>query len=189
MEQILRPQDKIEKAPLSRLFPAEGTNLYRILNDPAYKSAFHARLQTYNPFVVAFYRLGLLPLFGASRTVMLLTTRGRKTGKLRQTPVGYFRIDGLIYLFSAWGRASNWYRNLQENPQSLSIQIGLRKWPVRAELLENPAEIQATLQRFISGSPAAAHELFGWDPQHDTFEHADFSPVIKDVLIVWFVER
>ncbi len=94
-----------EGTPLQRevrKFPLEGTNLHRILFDPQHRKAFHAQLKLHNPLVVRLYRIDLLPLFGASRTVMLLTTCGRKSGKLRSTPIGYFRIVGFLYRFSTW---------------------------------------------------------------------------------------
>ncbi len=78
-----------EATPLQRevrKFPLEGTNLHRILFDPQHQKAFHAQLKMYNPLVVSLYRIDLLPLFGASRTVMLLTTRGRKSGNYAARP-------------------------------------------------------------------------------------------------------
>lgn len=173
----------------SRKFPLEGTNLARVMHDPQHRKSFHAQLKQYNPFIVALYKIGLLPLFGAARTVMLLTTRGNKSGKLRSTPIGYFRIGGCIYLFSAWGKGTGWYRNIVANPRDVWIQIGMRKLPARAEALEEPAEIQGILEQFVTESPAQAHTLFGWEPSHDQIISADFSEVIDRVLIVRFIEK
>ena len=67
-------------------------------------------------------------------TTLLLTTRGRKSGKLRRTALIYGR-DGSNYLVVASnGGAPNhplWYRNLVENPQ-VEIQVGPDKFTVRA---------------------------------------------------------
>jgi deazaflavin-dependent oxidoreductase (nitroreductase family) len=172
-----------------RAFPTEGTNLARILSDPQHRQSFHAQLKKYNPMVVAFYRIGLLPLFGVSRTVMLLTTKGKKSGKLRSTPIGYFKIGGIIHLFSAWGKSTAWYKNMLANPNEVWIQIGMRKCPVIAQTLEEPAEIQRTLTQFITESPSQARYLFGWDPDRDQMDAADFSLVINRVLLVRFVEK
>lgn len=169
------------------VFPTAGTNLDRVLNDPGFRREFHARLKTYNPFVVALYRAGLLPLFGVARTVMLLTTLGRNSRKPRHTPIGYFRIGGVVHIFSAWGRGANWYKNLAADPLHVSIQIGMRKQPARAEILEDPAEIRRTLGQFIHEQPAHAHDLFGWEPGSDRIETADFSVFERDVLIVRFI--
>jgi deazaflavin-dependent oxidoreductase (nitroreductase family) len=173
----------------TRVFPAQGTNLAKILTDPQHRRAFHAQLKRYNPFIAAFYKSGLLPLFGISRTVMLLTTRGRKSGKLRSTPIGYFRIGGIIHLFSAWGMDASWYKNLAASPDEVWIQIGMRKWPVLAEIIDNPDEIMRTLAQFINESPATAHYLFGWEPNQDQLDRCDFSQIINGVLIVRFIQK
>ncbi len=172
-----------------RKFPLEGTNLHKILYDPQHRQAFHAQLKRYNPLMALLYKVGLLPLFGVSRNVMLLTTRGRKSGKLRNTPIGYFRIGGVIHLFSAWGRHTAWYKNLVANPRDVTLQIGMRKFPATAQALEDPAEILRTIEQFVTESPAQAQYLFGWDPARDRMECADFSEVIQRVLIVRFREN
>ena len=97
--------------------PDKETNLDKIHPDQQYRLSFHGQLKRYNPLVVGLYRAGLLPLFGDSRTVMLRTTRGKKSGKLRTTPIGYFRIGGALYLFSAWGKGTSWYKNMLANPK------------------------------------------------------------------------
>jgi deazaflavin-dependent oxidoreductase (nitroreductase family) len=170
--------------PAGRVFPIAGTNLARLLYEPEFKHTFHARLKTYNPWMVAFYRIGLLPLFGAARTVMLLITRGRKSGAVRYTPIGYFCIWGIIYIFSPWGKSSQWYKNLAANPGDAVVQIGWRRQPVRAQAVEDPAEIRRTLAQFVAESPEEAGYLFGWDAGRDRIEDADFSPIIENVLIV-----
>jgi deazaflavin-dependent oxidoreductase (nitroreductase family) len=170
-----------------RSFPIAGTNLERLLTEPDYRRDFHARLKTFNPMIVALYRVGLLPLFGAARTVMLLTTLGRRSHKPRRTPIGYFRIGGVIHVFSAWGKGASWYKNLAAHPEAVSIQIGSRVQAARAEILKDPDEMQRTLAQFVGEQPAQAGYLFGWDPARDRLDTADFSAIIRDVLIVRFV--
>ena len=181
-------QTDLENAAEKKRYPVEGSNIYRILNDEAFRREFHIKLKKSNPLIVVLYRIGLLPLFGASRSVMLLTTRGRKSGKLRSTPIGYFRIGGVVHLFSAWGSSTAWYRNLEAHPDEVWIQIGLKKTRVRAQALTDPAEIQQTLEQFVRESPAEAKYIFGWDPEQDSFERADFSDVVQRVLILRLTE-
>jgi len=175
--------------PAGRGFPTQGTNLYKILHDPQHRQKFHAQLKRYNPMIVGLYRLGLLPLFGASRTVMLLTTRGCKSGKIRRTPIGYFRIGGVVHLFSAWGKRTGWYANLTAYPEAVRIQVGLRERAVEAHILQDPWEKRRTLEQFLRESPAEAKYLFGWDPVSDKIETSDFSEVFEQVLMVRFVEK
>jgi deazaflavin-dependent oxidoreductase (nitroreductase family) len=60
------------------------------------------------------YALGLGPIIG--RLVLLLTTRGRKTGLLRVTPLQYEQIEGKYYVGSAFGTRTDWYRNILADP-------------------------------------------------------------------------
>lgn len=185
-QSILSDIDKTQL--IIRKYPLEGTNLYKVLCDSQHRLSFHAQLKTYNPLVVFIYRIGVLPLLGVSRTVMLLTTRGRKSGKLRTTPIGYFRIGGVIHLFSAWGKNASWYKNMIAYPMDVWIQIGLHRFPVLAQILEKPPEPWSTIEQFLNESPIQAHYLFGWEPGRDRIERADFSEVIQRVTIIRFIE-
>jgi deazaflavin-dependent oxidoreductase (nitroreductase family) len=138
---------------------------------------------------VALYRLGVLPLLGAGKTTMILTTRGRRSGQLRRFPVGYFRIAGKIHLLSGWGARANWYKNILAHPDDVSLQIGFKHVAVHAHILQDPLEIKHTLETLVVESPADAQRLFGWDRQNDRLEAADFSPLIEHVIFVRFTER
>jgi deazaflavin-dependent oxidoreductase (nitroreductase family) len=65
---------------------------------------------------------------------LLLTTRGRRTGKLRRTALIYGR-DGDRYLVvaSVGGSARHpaWYLNLLEHPE-VQVQVGAERFPARA---------------------------------------------------------
>jgi len=65
---------------------------------------------------------------------LLLTTRGRKTGKLRRTAL-IFGVDGERYLLvaSVGGAAKNpaWYLNLVANPE-VELQVRAEKFKGRA---------------------------------------------------------
>jgi deazaflavin-dependent oxidoreductase (nitroreductase family) len=71
---------------------------------------------------------------------LVLTTVGRKTGAERQTPVGWFPGDGGSWLIvaSAAGAAGNpaWYYNLAAHPDRVTVDVGGRSVPVRAEQLD-----------------------------------------------------
>ena len=180
-------QDKPET--VYRVFPLPDTNLAKILSGSEYRQKFHANLKTWNPVIVFLYRIGLLPLLGISKTVMLLITKGCKSGKTRYTPIGYFTIGGEKYLFSAWGRKTGWYRNLTANPGAVTILIGIKKHSVRPVEITVPDIINQTLEKLIIESPEVAKYLFGWDPQTDQISQSDFSPIIERVLIMKFLPQ
>ncbi|MBA3653289.1 MAG: nitroreductase family deazaflavin-dependent oxidoreductase [Actinobacteria bacterium] len=66
--------------------------------------------------------------------ILLLTTTGRKTGKLRQLPLIYQpHGDDLVVVASNAGRPHHpaWYRNLQDDPH-VSIRVGGDERPMVA---------------------------------------------------------
>lgn len=59
----------------------------------------------------------------------------------------------------------------------------------RTQVLADPAEVQRTLEQFVSESPAAARYLLGWDADHDRIADADFSLIIQTVVMIRFIKR
>jgi deazaflavin-dependent oxidoreductase (nitroreductase family) len=169
-----------------RAFPARDTKLFELLNNPQFKKNFHDRLQSANRFMAFFYKIRLLPLFGMGKQVMLLTTKGRSSQKWRDFPIGYYLIDGVVCVFSGWGKSANWYKNIIVNPKDVYLQIGFRRFHVVPRVVEGDEELQKTFERFIICCPKGAQQLIGWDPQRDSLETADFSMMIEKVMVVKF---
>src|SRR5689334_16188521 len=73
-------------------------------------------------------------MFGGK--VLLLTTRGSKSGKERTVPVMYF-YDGAnrVVIASAGGSAEHpaWYKNLRRHA-NVTVEIKGRRYPARAEV-------------------------------------------------------
>ncbi|MBM3897498.1 MAG: nitroreductase family deazaflavin-dependent oxidoreductase [Thaumarchaeota archaeon] len=85
---------------------------------------------------VAMYKLsgGRLGTRVLGVSILLLTVKGRKTGKQRTTPLMYFRDGDNILLVASKGghpRHPEWYVNLAANPDVM-VQIGPEKLPMRA---------------------------------------------------------
>ena len=75
-------------------------------------------------------KLGRLP-------VILLTTRGRKTGAERTVPVVPFRDGDQLYVVASMGGQPQhpaWYFNLEANPD-VEVQVGADRYHARAEIL------------------------------------------------------
>ena len=68
--------------------------------------------------MVPLFRLGFGPFIGNPLTgyIMVLKTTGRKTGKIRHTPVNYAILEGRIYCVSGFRQGSDWYHNLRAQP-------------------------------------------------------------------------
>jgi deazaflavin-dependent oxidoreductase (nitroreductase family) len=72
-------------------------------------------------------------------TILLLTTRGRKSGELRTTPLIH-RVDGerWVVVASKGGSPHNpiWFENLIANPDDIEIEIPGERIAVRASVAE-----------------------------------------------------
>jgi deazaflavin-dependent oxidoreductase (nitroreductase family) len=163
--------------------------LYELLNDAQFKKNFHARLQGSNRFMVFFYKIRLLPLLGLGKQMMLLTTQGRTSHKQRDFPIGYYLIDGVVHVFSGWGKNANWYKNIIANPQDVFLQVGFDRFQAIPEFVEDSDEKRHAIERLIACCPDGASHLIGWDPQIDKIETADFSQMIDKVMVVRFHKR
>jgi len=67
--------------------------------------------------------------------VLLLTTTGRKSGRSRTMPLGYFKHDGAYVIIASNSGSDHhpgWYYNLKSNPFA-KIQIKANHTTVRAE--------------------------------------------------------
>ena len=86
--------------------------------------------------------------------VLLLTTIGRKTGKTRVTPLGYFEHDGYyVICASNAGFDTNpaWFHNLKSHPQ-VELQIGSKHLTAMAEPA-NPALRQDLWTDLVKRAP------------------------------------
>jgi deazaflavin-dependent oxidoreductase (nitroreductase family) len=78
-------------------------------------------------FMVPMFRLGFGPFFGNPLTgyIMVMKVIGRKTGKVRFTPVNYAIHKGDVYCISGGRATSDWFRNLLANPEVDLILPGI----------------------------------------------------------------
>ena len=74
------------------------------------------------------------------RSLLLLTTKGAKTGDERTSPLAYSRDrDRLVVIASKGGAPTNpaWYHNLRTHPD-VTVEVGPEKFPARAEIAGEP---------------------------------------------------
>jgi deazaflavin-dependent oxidoreductase (nitroreductase family) len=91
---------------------------------------------------VGLYRIGLADQLG--RSTLLLTTRGRKTGRRRTAALNYLTEGDVTYVLSGMGPSSDWLRNLQADPD-VRVQIGRRCFDARADVLVDSVEHRRVL--------------------------------------------
>lgn len=92
--------------------------------------------------------------------VLLLTTTGRKSGKIHTTPLGRFEhAEGYVIVASNAGLPENpaWYYNLKSNPQ-VTVQVLDKVFPATAEILTGEARAQAWRQVIATAPSYAGYE-------------------------------
>jgi deazaflavin-dependent oxidoreductase (nitroreductase family) len=90
----------------------------------------------------------------AGLNILLLTTTGRKRGKQRTTPLGYFEHDdGYVITASNAGadKHPGWFLNLRDKPQ-VQIQIKDKEMRATAQVVE-PGLRKELWARLVSLSP------------------------------------
>ena len=119
---------------------------------------------------VIFYRIGL-PLFGDF--VLLLTTTGRKSGKLRYTPVEYRCEPGTgdFIIMAGWGGNTDWRKNIEANPHVL-VQAGRRKFKAVAERLTD-REVADWLAETVRVNPRSADIWSRWAGEPVTLDRPE----------------
>ena len=122
--------------------------------------------------MVALYRRGLGRIVGG--WLLLLTTRGRRSGRQYTTPIGYVAADpsGLphppgvvIYLFRAAPGGADWLANLRAQPE-VKVRIGLYHYQAQASILRGERQRRQALAGYLHGRtvPArAARRAFSLD--------------------------
>lgn len=90
--------------------------------------------------------------------VLLLTTTGRKSGKKRTTPLGFFDYDGGYVITASaiafLGHPPDWFVNLKSNPQVM-VQIKDRVMTAVAEEAESDLRNQLW-EQLIEQAPSYA---------------------------------
>jgi F420H(2)-dependent quinone reductase len=105
---------------------------------------------------VTFYRLwgNLSPL---NWNKLVLTTRGRKTGRQLATPLLFLETDGKLYVVASFGGSDAppaWYLNLSSDP-NVQLERGWSRAPYRARTL-SADEKQVIWPRLVALYPAYA---------------------------------
>ena len=107
---------------------------------------------------VYIYRLRLSWLLG--HRFLLLTHKGRKTGKIRHTVLEVIRYDqntGECIVVAAYGENADWYRNIQANP-AIELRIGRDRYAPTQRFLTHD-EVYTEFSDYEHRHPFAARNL------------------------------
>lgn len=91
--------------------------------------------------------------------IILVTTRGAKTGKLRKIPLMKVEHDGEYLLVASVGGAPKnpvWYHNLKADPTAVTIQDGPEPWDADIRELPEGPERDEWWARAVAAFPPYA---------------------------------
>lgn len=110
-----------------------------------------------NPIVALLLRSPLH--FLASKSLMVVTFWGRKSGKQYSTPVRYLRVDNTIVSFSSDGTA--WWRNLRNGAKANLLVEGDNIECTTTVIEHNEVKVREWLEYYFKQFPqdAAYHDV------------------------------
>ena len=107
------------------------------------------------------YRFNLGWLLG--HRVLLLTHRGRRSGRIYRIPLEVIRYDAATeesIVVSAWGEKADWYRNIEANP-AMEIRIGRKRYVPEQRFLA-PEEVYAEIVAYERHHPLLVRTIPRW---------------------------
>lgn len=93
-------------------------------------------------YAVPAVRLGLAPLHANPITGswLLLRTTGRRSGRIREAPLGYAIVDGAVYVSAGFGRGAYWFRNIEADSR-VEVLLPTLAFAGTAEEVTDPDEL------------------------------------------------
>lgn len=107
-------------------------------------------------------RTGFGPLLSTpvSGSMLLLRTVGRKSGLIREAPLGYALVDGRIVVIAGYGRKADWFRNALANPEVEVVLPGARLRGRAAEITD-PEERLAAFRTAVEAMALVGYLTLG----------------------------
>lgn len=117
-----------------------------------------------------------------SRSLMLITFTGRKSGRRYTTPVRYVRLDGIVRCFTS--SENLWWRNLRGGAV-VSLRIEGRERSYHATAIDDdPPRIRAALQHYLALFPQdAAYHGIRLNPDKSLLAE-DLERATRDAVVV-----
>ena len=146
---------------------------YRRVVEPGALKALRHVFHQMNRGMVLLWRLGLGGLAdvwpqGFGRLLVIEHT-GRRSGSRYHTPVNYTIVGDDIYCVAAFGKHTDWYRNLLATPNT-AVWLPDGRWEVSVTDVSDDPPRTDLMRRVLIDSGFAAH-LFGLHPHHISDEN------------------
>ena len=115
-----------------------------------------------------------------SNGMMLITIKGRKTGKTYTTPVGYYVKNDYLWVITS--RERTWWKNLQGGAQ---VGMLLKRKPVQgtADVELDEKSVEARMYEYLRHVPQAAKPM-GVRVENEKPNADDVARTAKDRLFV-----
>jgi deazaflavin-dependent oxidoreductase (nitroreductase family) len=128
------------------------------------------------------YRLGLGPLVNLL-PLLIITTRGRKSGRPRHSVLEYRRHGTKHYVVSAWGRRTQWLQNLLAHPL-VTVQKGQDRFGARATLVEDSGEALRVLYLFRKKAPIIYDAVLARLSDRESVNARNLPDISSQIVIV-----
>jgi len=99
---------------------------------------------------------------------MVLRITGKKTGKIRYTPVSYARIGPNIYCYQGKEMKGQWYLNLLAHPE-VEVLLPEGRFSGHGEEVHDTAEKMQAIRQILMGS-GLNRSMYKFDPKTATDE-------------------
>jgi len=121
---------------------------------------------------------------------VVLTTRGRRTGLPREVLLPCRRIGNDVLVLSAYGRRSDWVRNVLQDP-AVGITCNGGERSARAEIIEDVARKRALLWKdpFLLPAPFAILQALAWTLLRPVFFVMIWPIVASRPLVLMHLEK
>ncbi|OGN83288.1 MAG: hypothetical protein A2X23_12265 [Chloroflexi bacterium GWC2_73_18] len=165
----IRANDRVENAPPSR---------------PAAKRSAPPLRRAGNAFVRLLLRSPLHPIL--SGAVMLVSVRGRVSGREFSLPVQYARAERNLYVWVGGHDRKTWWRNL-EGGAPVKVRLAGVDLEGTGEALRGERDGEAVergLRAYLSRFPAAARAHGITRGQDGTFDAASLAAAVERAVIV-----
>ncbi len=144
----------------------------------------HALFKAFNRwFMLPAHRAGLAPWvstpFGG--WILVLRVRGRKSGRIRDTPLNYLVEDGAVWVMAGLGRRTEWYRNLLADP-AVEVRLPGRRFAGTAQEVSDPAVRARVIPRLVraTGIPGMMVIPSPWlAPDEEILDATTWVPLVR----------
>ena len=108
----------------------------------------------------------------ATGYLMILRTRGRKSGEMRDAPLGYTIVGDHVYCIAGFGRPTHWFQNVLADPH-VEVILPSRALSGLAEEVTDPAERRRALVPLLRSMGLVAGMVGMGNPWRDTPEELE----------------